>query len=101
MRDVVCPTTARRRHVPIRSCVVCGNKTSKRELTRIVATPLGTVSIDPTGRLPGRGAYICRDEPCLDKGLKKGRLEYALRTKLTDEDWSELVSSVEASTAEG
>jgi len=39
----MCATTARGRHVPIRSCVICGNKTAKRELTRIVAAPLGTV----------------------------------------------------------
>lgn len=85
----------RRRHVPLRSCIVCGNKTSKKELVRIAATPEGSVQIDPTGKLPGRGAYVCGDGVCVQQGLKRGRLEYALRTKLENGTWEELVSSID------
>jgi predicted RNA-binding protein YlxR (DUF448 family) len=88
-------TTHKRRHVPLRTCVICGNKTSKRELARIVATPLGAVVIDPTGRLAGRGTYVCKDGLCVHEGLKRGRLEHALRTKLKDDEWAGLLSAVE------
>ncbi len=92
-------TKIHRRHVPLRSCVVCGTRAAKRELLRIVATPQGTVQVDTTGRLAGRGTYICKDRNCIQKGLKRGRLEHALRTKIKDEDWSSLLSSLEAASA--
>ena len=91
--------TTRKRHVPLRSCVICGNKTSKRDLMRIVTTPQRAVVTDPTGKMAGRGAYVCRDGSCAPKGLNRGRLEYALRTKLKDEEWAGVVSSVEAPSA--
>ena len=90
--------TAGKRHVPLRVCVACGNKTSKRDLMRIVATPLGVVAVDPTGKMAGRGAYVCEDGRCLQKGLKRGRLEYALRTKLQDDQWVEVVAGLGATT---
>ena len=90
-----------KRHVPLRSCVICGNKASKRELTRIAATPQGGVLMDPTGKLPGRGAYVCKDGACTHQGMKRGRLEYSLRTKLEDDEWTELVSSVKAMSSPG
>jgi predicted RNA-binding protein YlxR (DUF448 family) len=54
----------------------------KRELVRLVRTPDGTVTVDPTGRLAGRGAYVCRSEACIDKAIAKGALSRALRTQL-------------------
>ena len=85
-----------KRHEPLRSCVVCGNKTTKRELVRVAATQQGAVAVDPTGRLPGRGAYICADGKCAQGRLRKGRVEYALRRPLTDEEWAGVASSIEA-----
>ena len=80
----------RSRHVPLRTCVICSNKAPKAELTRIVATPQGNVTIDPTGKLPGRGAYVCGVGDCAEQGLKRGRLEHLLRAKLKDEEWASL-----------
>lgn len=80
----------RTRHVPFRTCVICGNKAPKAELTRIVATPQGSVTIDTTGKLPGRGAYVCGDGECAGQGLKRGRLEHVLRAKLKDDEWASL-----------
>ena len=71
------------RHVPQRTCVSCGSTTAKRDLIRLVRTPSGAVEADPTGKRPGRGAYLCHNPACWDRAIKKGRLENALRTKLS------------------
>ena len=88
--------TTRSRHIPLRSCIICGDKRSKRELTRIVATPSEGVIIDPSAKMQGRGTYVCKDGECASQGLRRGRLEYALRVELEDEQWIKLQTSVEA-----
>ena len=88
--------TTQSRHIPLRTCVICGSKTGKRELIRIVATPEGRVVIDPTGKKNGRGAYSCRDRNCADTEPRRGRLEHALRAKMNDEEWEQIVSYVSA-----
>lgn len=50
------------KHIPIRQCVVCRSRRPKVELLRVVNTADG-VFIDPSGRRPGRGAYVCPDKP--------------------------------------
>lgn len=50
------------KHVPERMCVACRKRRPKRELLRVVLTPEGPV-IDPSGKKPGRGAYVCPDQP--------------------------------------
>jgi predicted RNA-binding protein YlxR (DUF448 family) len=75
-----------RKHVPQRTCVGCGQIRSKREMVRIVRTPDGGVEIDETGKRSGRGAYLCRRQECWEVALTKDRLEYALKTSLTDEE---------------
>jgi len=68
----------RTRHVPQRTCVACRQTRAKRELLRIVKTPLGKVQVDPSGKLAGRGAYLCRQETCLGQAVKQKRLGRAL-----------------------
>lgn len=82
------------KHVPLRTCVNCGSKTAKRELVRIVATPLASVRLDVTGKSPGRGAYLCGDCSHKHTGLKKGRLEHVLRTSISDDDWEKLIRTI-------
>jgi predicted RNA-binding protein YlxR (DUF448 family) len=55
-------------------------------MVRIVRTPDGGVEIDETGKKSGRGAYLCRRQECWETALKKGGLEHALKTSLTDEE---------------
>jgi uncharacterized protein len=68
--------------VPTRTCVACRTPRAKRELQRIVRTPDGQVVLDPTGRLNGRGAYVCVGTECLTNAIKKGSLTRALETQL-------------------
>lgn len=51
----------------------------------MVRTPAGLVTIDPTGRLPGRGAYLCADGSCWRLALRKSSIERALGVTLPTE----------------
>lgn len=75
---------------PMRLCLGCGTQRPKRELLRVVRTPEGLVRADPTGKLNGRGAYICPDRGCLEKAMRAHRLEKALEISLGPEIVAEL-----------
>jgi predicted RNA-binding protein YlxR (DUF448 family) len=64
---------------PQRTCVVCRSTTAKRTLHRIVRSPSGAVSYDPTGKAPGRGAYLCGQPACLETALKRHSIQRALK----------------------
>lgn len=66
---------------------------------RIVSRSKGGVLVDPTGKMNGRGAYVCKDGSCSGKGLERERLEYKLRTKIAELEWAKLLASVETLTA--
>ncbi|HBG22098.1 MAG: YlxR family protein [Syntrophaceticus sp.] len=72
----------RLKKVPQRVCVGCGQTRSKKDLMRIVRTPDSQINIDTTGKLSGRGAYICRSMECLTTALKGKKLERALQMEL-------------------
>jgi len=76
----------RQRHVPQRTCVACRQTRAKRDLVRIVRTLTGEVEIDPTGKRPGRGAYLCRNQSCWELALKKSIVEHALQTTMSPEN---------------
>lgn len=73
------------RKVPIRRCVGCGEGKPKKELVRVVRSPEGEISLDTTGKKPGRGAYICPDPACLAKARKAKRLERAFEQPIPPE----------------
>jgi hypothetical protein len=73
------PTPAPARHVPQRLCVACREVDSKRRLIRLVRTADGRVEVDPTGKRPGRGAYLCARPQCWQSALKRHTLARALR----------------------
>ena len=77
----------RQRRVPTRTCVICRERQLKDKLLRIVRTPEGQVVFDRTGRLNGRGAYVCFDAghwgDRVDRA-NRGKLEHALKTKIDE-----------------
>lgn len=75
----------RPKHVPMRTCIACRQERGKRDLVRVVRTPAGAVQVDPTGKLAGRGAYLCRARSCWEQALQGNRLGAALKTALTAE----------------
>lgn len=80
------PAPRPHRHVPLRTCVACGQSRDKRDLVRVVHTAGGPVEVDPTGKKPGRGAYLCRQASCWELAFKKRALDRALKTTIGAEN---------------
>lgn len=91
----------RRRHVPQRTCIGCRKTQDKRQLLRIVRTPTGEILFDPTGKKSGRGAYVCRDESCLDRALQSRTLAGALKVDIDPETIAELRNTLRSLLADG
>jgi len=71
--------------IPQRMCVSCRTRRNKAELIRVVLMPDGQAMIDPTGKKPGRGAYLCRNKDCLAQAIKAHRLDRGLKTEISSE----------------
>jgi len=82
------------RKIPLRMCTGCMEMKPKKELVRVVKNKEGEVSMDLTGKKPGRGAYICRSIDCLEKAFKSKRLEKNLETKISEELYENLKGEV-------
>ena len=67
--------------IPARQCIGCLTSRPKKELVRVVRAPSGEISIDPVGKKPGRGAYLCPDAACLAKAKKRRRWSAALSSR--------------------
>ena len=87
--------------VPLRKCTGCGEMKPKRELIRVVKAPekraedgslidAGGISLDLTGKKPGRGAYVCRSAECFNLARKARRFERSLRCRIPDEIYDEM-----------
>ncbi len=83
------------KRVPQRTCVACGTKTSKGSLVRVVAPRQGPIQVDETGKAHGRGAYLCRSGDTCHDLSGRGRLGHALKRPLSENEWSDLASSIE------
>ena len=70
--------------IPKRLCVACREMREKGELVRITKSKDGAISLDLTGKLPGRGAYICRSVDCLNRARKIRALERAFASDISD-----------------
>lgn len=95
------------RKIPMRMCAGCGEMKPKKELVRVVKSPEKTasetspaavpeISLDLTGKKPGRGAYICRDPLCLQKARKARRLEKAFSCKIPNEVYDKMEEEMNA-----
>jgi predicted RNA-binding protein YlxR (DUF448 family) len=65
--------------------VACRTERPQRDLVRIVRTPTGDVVVDLSGRLAGRGAYLCADQACWQAAIKRSALQRALATSIPAE----------------
>ncbi len=70
--------------IPTRRCVGCGEHFPKSALIRVLRTPTGETVLDTSGKMSGRGAYICKSASCLKKARKSRRLETSLECSIPD-----------------
>ena len=75
---------------PQRTCMGCNEKKDKKDLIRIVKNKQNEINIDRTGKLEGRGAYICDNIECLEKAIKTKRIERVFEQKISDEIYEKL-----------
>lgn len=105
----------------MRTCIACRQKRAKQELCRIVrhsgnaadastsvgansadtsasaaATQATTLMLDESGKIAGRGSYVCYDKDCFKKMKEKGLLAGRLRCKVKKEDYERLEKDFEA-----
>lgn len=80
--------------IPMRKCVVSNEQYPKKELVRIVKTPEGTVAVDTTGKLNGRGAYLKLDREIVEKARKTRVLEKHLEVKIEDQIYDQLLEMI-------
>lgn len=86
--------------IPQRQCMGCRERKEKRQLIRVVRKTDGTVSLDFSGKLSGRGAYICPDSACLAKARKARSLERSLEVPIPDAVYDRLEKEMEAQNRE-
>lgn len=101
----------RQKKVPLRMCSGCGEMKPKKELVRVVRAPRREdetgaspsegqsppeISLDLTGKKPGRGAYLCRNPECLKLARKARRLEKAFSCKIPDEIYDRMEGEISA-----
>jgi len=82
--------------IPQRQCMGCRERKAKRDMIRVVRTTEGTVTLDFSGKLNGRGAYVCPDMECLKKAQKSRSLERCLEMEIPQEVYDRLTREMEA-----
>ena len=82
------------RKIPMRTCVVTKEQCAKKELVRVVRNNEGVVSVDVTGKAPGRGAYLKLDKEVILKAKKTKALDNKLEVTVPDEIYEELLSLI-------
>lgn len=75
-------------------CMVCRTRKPKGELIRIVKNKSGEISLDKTGKLDGRGAYICKDKACIDKLLKTKALNKSYHINVSQEVYENILNEI-------
>ena len=81
--------------IPQRQCRGCRERKEKRQLIRVVRKTDGSVCVDFSGKVSGRGAYICPDKACLNKALKSKSLERSLEVAIPEEVYGRLEKEME------
>ena len=82
--------------IPQRQCMGCRERKNKKDMIRVVRQTDGNVSLDFSGKLNGRGAYICPDPECLKKARKAKSLDRSLEVTIPEEVYDRLDREMEA-----
>ena len=82
--------------IPQRQCMGCRERKAKKEMIRVVRCTDGTVNLDFSGKMNGRGAYICPDPECLKRAIKSKSLDRSLEVTIPEEVYDRLAKEMEA-----
>ncbi len=76
--------------IPLRKCIVCGEGKPKKELIRVVRNNEKVVNVDITGKMNGRGAYLCTNIKCIEMAQKNNKLSRVLEVEIPSDIYEEL-----------
>ena len=76
--------------IPMRMCLGCGEMKPKRELIRVVKSKEGDISLDLTGKISGRGAYICKSVECFEKARKARKFERSFSCMISEDIYNSM-----------
>lgn len=76
--------------MPLRKCIGCQEMKNKKGLIRIVKNKEDEFFVDLTGKLNGRGAYICPTQECLGLAIKNKGLERAFKCQIPDKVYEQM-----------
>ena len=85
----------KKKKIPLRKCLGCGENKPKKELIRIVKTKDNEVLVDFTGKVNGRGAYICQNLACLNKAIDSNKVSKSLQVQISKDSIVELNKQIE------
>lgn len=83
------------RKKPLRKCLGCNSMKDKKELIRVVKNNEDAFFIDQTGKMNGRGAYICPTQACLQQAIKNKGLEKSFKMQIPNEIYDALIKELE------
>ncbi len=78
------------RKIPMRRCVGCMESKPKRELIRIVYTGEGQLIVDSTGKVNGRGVYLCPKADCIANARKRNAIARGLARDVDQEELNKI-----------
>ncbi|MEG0805221.1 MAG: YlxR family protein [Lachnospiraceae bacterium] len=81
--------------IPLRQCVGCRQMESKKNMIRVIKTADDEILVDVTGKMNGRGAYLCKSSQCLNLALKNKGLERSLKIRIPMEVVTNLTKEME------
>ena len=81
--------------IPMRICIGCNEPKSKKELYRVVKLPDNTLVVDKTGKMNGRGAYICKNAECLDKAFHNGGFMRSFKMRISSDQLETIKKELE------
>ncbi len=85
----------KQKKIPLRKCMGCNESKPKRELVRIVKNNAGEVSLDTSGKKPGRGAYVCFNTGCFAKVKKSKRIDRVLECTIPECVYDEMTQEIQ------
>lgn len=80
----------KKKKIPMRKCIGCQESYKKKDLCRIVKNTQGEIVFDSTGKINGRGAYICKKMGCYEKAIKSNKLKRALECEIPENIYEEI-----------